>query len=105
MDSRKFAAACMGAALSLAVTSLGSIAVAADMTAWKPQPPPSPPPLDIHGFFDVTFANDYMTPRGLPIDGEAGQVEGQVEADDQRPSLIADRPEQRPNELRPTQQT
>jgi hypothetical protein len=57
----------MGAALSLAVTSIGSIAVAADMTAWKPQPPPSPPPLDIHGFFDVTFANDYMTPRGLLV--------------------------------------
>jgi hypothetical protein len=23
--------------------------------------------LDIHGFFDVTFANDYMTPRGLLV--------------------------------------
>jgi hypothetical protein len=67
MDSRKFAAACIGAALSLAVTSFGSIALAADMTAWKPQPPAPPPPLDIHGFFDVTFANDYITPRGLLV--------------------------------------
>ncbi len=67
MNSRKFAAACVGAALSLAVASFG--ASAADYTPMKPlQPPPAPPPpLDIHGFFDVTFANDYMTPRGLLV--------------------------------------
>src|SRR2546429_7555219 len=67
MNLRKFAAACVGAALSLAVASFG--ASAADYTPMKPlQPPPAPPPpLDIHGFFDVTFANDYMTPRGLLV--------------------------------------
>jgi hypothetical protein len=67
MNSRKFAGACVGAALSLAVASFG--ASAADYTPMKPlQPPPAPPPpLDIHGFFDVTFANDYMTPRGLLV--------------------------------------
>src|SRR6266481_9464241 len=67
MNSGKFAAACVGAALSLAVASFA--ASAADYTPMKPlQPPPAPPPpLDIHGFFDVTFANDYMTPRGLLV--------------------------------------
>lgn len=30
--------------------------------------PPSPPPTsDIHGFFDVGFSNDYITPRGLLV--------------------------------------
>ena len=73
MTFKRVAAACVGAALSLAITSLGSIALAADTattTTWKPAeppPPPPPPPLDIHGFFDVTFANDYMTPRGLLV--------------------------------------
>src|SRR5580700_10874550 len=56
MTFKRVAAACVGAALSLAITSLGSGASAAD-----------PPPLDIHGFFDVTFANDYITPRGLLV--------------------------------------
>src|SRR5262249_32808384 len=56
MTFKRVAAACAGAALSLAIASFGSAASAAD-----------PPPLDIHGFFDVTFANDYMTPRGLLV--------------------------------------
>src|SRR6516162_9726666 len=56
MTFKRVAAACVAAALSLAITSLGSGASAAD-----------PPPLDIHGFFDVTFANDYITPRGLLV--------------------------------------
>ena len=73
MTFKRVAAACVGAALSLAITSFGSGAFAADTTTtttWKPAeppPPPPPPPLDIHGFFDVTFANDYMTPRGLLV--------------------------------------
>jgi hypothetical protein len=70
MTFNKFAATCVGAALSLAMTSFGSGAYAADTTTtttWKPAEPPPPPPLDIHGFFDVTFANDYMTPRGLLV--------------------------------------
>ena len=36
------------------------------MMAIKAPPPPAPQ-LDIHGFFDVTFANDYMTPRGVLV--------------------------------------
>jgi hypothetical protein len=67
MTCKKFAVACVAAALSLAITSLGSGASAADWTPTKALPPPPPPPLDIHGFFDVTFSNDYMTPRGLLV--------------------------------------
>src|SRR5438876_4045275 len=67
MSFKTVAVACVGAALSLAVASFG--ASAADYTPMKPlQPAPAPPPpLDIHGFFDVTFANDYITPRGLLV--------------------------------------
>src|SRR5258708_5225564 len=67
MTFKRVAASCVGAALSLAIASLGSGASAADWTPPKEPPPPAPPPLDIHGFFDVTFANDYMTPRGLLV--------------------------------------
>src|SRR5258708_16782336 len=67
MTFKRVAAACVGAALSLAIASFGSGASAADWTPPKEPPPPAPPPLDIHGFFDVTFANDYMTPRGLLV--------------------------------------
>jgi hypothetical protein len=67
MTFKRVAAACVGAALSLAIASFGSGASAADWTPPKELPPPAPPPLDIHGFFDVTFANDYMTPRGLLV--------------------------------------
>ncbi|MBV8321641.1 MAG: hypothetical protein JO049_13340, partial [Hyphomicrobiales bacterium] len=71
MTCKRVAAACVGAALSLAIASFGSAASAADTTTtptWKPaEPAPAPPPLDIHGFFDVTFANDYITPRGLLV--------------------------------------
>jgi hypothetical protein len=65
MEFKKFVPACVGAALSLAVAAFGSGASAADMPSFKmPPPPPPAPTLDIHGFFDVTFANDYITPEG-----------------------------------------
>jgi hypothetical protein len=67
MEFKKFVPACVGAALSLAVAAFGSAASAADMPYKMPPPPPPPPTLDIHGFFDVTFANDYITPRGLLV--------------------------------------
>ena len=35
-------------------------------TMYGPLPEPAPT-LDIHGFFDVQFKNDYMTPRGLLV--------------------------------------
>jgi hypothetical protein len=46
------------------------VANAADVEAVK-APPPAPVPvfdqLDVHGIFDLTFANDYITPRGLLV--------------------------------------
>ncbi len=60
-------ASVVGAALSLAIATWGSAASAADISAFKPPPPPPPVALDIHGFFDVSFSNDYITPRGLLV--------------------------------------
>jgi hypothetical protein len=62
MFRKKFMSACTGAAISLASAWNGSAAFARDLT------PPTPQPgSDIHGFMDVTFANDYITPRGLLV--------------------------------------
>jgi hypothetical protein len=62
MSGKKFISACIGASISLATAWHGSVAFARDLT------PPAPPPgSDIHGFVDVTFANDYITPRGLLV--------------------------------------
>src|ERR1700726_182747 len=49
-----------------ALGALGSTASAADLKLKAPPPPPTVP-LDIHYFADVTFLNDYITPRGLLV--------------------------------------
>jgi hypothetical protein len=68
MRFKSIASACAAAALSLAVISGGSVASAADIAVLKaPTPPPAAAASDIHGFFDVTFTNDYITPRGLLV--------------------------------------
>jgi hypothetical protein len=56
------------AATALSLGGLGATASAADMKPLlkAPAPPPAEP-LDIHGFVDVTFLNDYITPRGLLV--------------------------------------
>jgi hypothetical protein len=60
LSVRALCAAAFGLAFGL------SAAHAADL--WKAPPaPPAPSSLDIHGFFDLTFANDYITPRGLLV--------------------------------------
>ncbi|HEY0220538.1 MAG TPA: hypothetical protein VGC26_12365, partial [Afipia sp.] len=38
--------------------------MAADLTYKAPPPPPATLPLDIHGFFDVGVATDFVTARG-----------------------------------------
>ena len=53
-------------ATALSLGALGSVASAADLKLKAPPPPPSVP-LDIHYFADVTFLNDYITPRGLLV--------------------------------------
>jgi hypothetical protein len=45
-----------------------SAALAADMPVKVKAPPaPAPEPLDMHAFFDVSFKNAYITPRGLLV--------------------------------------
>ena len=54
------------AAMGVAAACTGSGAFAADLPVKAP--PLAPPlPLDIHGFFDLSFKNDYITPRGLLV--------------------------------------
>jgi hypothetical protein len=45
------------------------VADAADVAVKAPPPAPVPvfDQLDVHGIFDLTFANDYITPRGLLV--------------------------------------
>src|ERR1700738_3778488 len=52
-----------GAIAAVALSAMP--ALAADLP-YRP-PPPEPFVLDIHGFFDVQFKNDYITPRGLLV--------------------------------------
>ena len=48
------------------------VCVAADMPVKAPPPPPPPCVLDVHGFVDFTFKNDYITPRGLLVYDQFG---------------------------------
>jgi hypothetical protein len=66
MRMNTFASAIAVGAL-LAWGATGSIASAADLKMPLKAPPPPPEQLDIHGFADVTFLNDYITPRGLLV--------------------------------------
>jgi hypothetical protein len=52
--------------MGMAAACIGSGVFAADLPVKAPPPPP-PAPLDIHGFFDLSFKNDYITPRGLLV--------------------------------------
>jgi hypothetical protein len=67
---RSLAASGLVASFALAIVNPG-IAVAADLPSpdepYVKAPPLSTPASDIHGFFDMTFANDYVTPRGLLV--------------------------------------
>jgi hypothetical protein len=67
MRMKQFASAIAVGAL-LSWSAGGSTASAADLIPVK-APPPAPlaDQLDVHGFFDVTFLNDYITPRGLLV--------------------------------------
>src|SRR4051812_39677657 len=58
-----------------------SAALAADMPVKAPPPPT--PELDTHAFFDISFKNDYITPRGLLVTntGLTTQVLGGLAAD------------------------
>src|SRR5579883_2706394 len=66
---------------ALSVGGIGSAAFAADMPVKALKAPP--PALDIHFFTDVTFLNDYITPRGLLVHntGLASQILAGVSLD------------------------
>jgi len=53
-----------GAIAAIALSAMP--ALAADLP-FKAPPPDTGLTLDIHGFFDVSFKNDYITPRGLLV--------------------------------------
>jgi hypothetical protein len=56
----------VGAALlSLVLACHNSETAAADLPLKAPPPSDAAAESDIHGFFDTTFKNDYMSPRGL----------------------------------------
>jgi hypothetical protein len=61
--------ALVGASLLASIAGFTTGAFGADMAykAPKSPPPPQPEPLDIHGFFDLSFKNAYITPRGLLV--------------------------------------
>jgi hypothetical protein len=55
-------------AITVGLIGLSSSAFAADLPMKAaPQPPPPAAGSDIHGFFDISFKNDYITPRGLLV--------------------------------------
>jgi hypothetical protein len=57
-----------GTLMSIGTAGFGSVASAADMPVKAlPVKAPPPEPLDVHGFAEVTFKNDYITPRGLLV--------------------------------------
>src|SRR5262245_42986212 len=66
MSIRRLGSTLAAGALALGV-SCGSVAFAADMPLKAPPPPPAPFEFDVHGFFDLSFKNDYITPRGLLV--------------------------------------
>ena len=65
MFANRFASALV-VAVTLSLGVLGSAVSAADLKLKAP-PPPAAVPLDIHAFAEVTFLNDYITPRGLLV--------------------------------------
>jgi hypothetical protein len=71
----KRSAVALSAAALLSWGASISAASAADLMPLK-APPPPPAESDVHGFADLTFLNDYITPRGLLVhnNGLATQV-------------------------------
>jgi hypothetical protein len=54
-------------AWALGLLGLSPLASAADMPVKAPPPPPAALVSDVHGFFDISFKNAYITPRGLLV--------------------------------------
>jgi len=54
---------------AVAAAAVAGPALAADLAVKAPQPVAAFAPSDIHGFFDVSFGGDYVTPRGVHVTG------------------------------------
>jgi hypothetical protein len=67
---------------ALGVAGFGTAASAADLLVKAPPPPPIVE-LDMHAFFDISFKNAYITPRGLLVtkDGLTTQILTGLSAD------------------------
>jgi hypothetical protein len=66
MSKRRWGLGLLTAAIAV-IGFAGASARAADLIVTKAPPPQPEPTLDIHGFVDVSFKNDYITPRGLLV--------------------------------------
>jgi hypothetical protein len=67
MGVNRTASVCLAGALAFGMAGLGTSAFAADMAVKAPYKAPEPEGLDVHGFIDISFKNDYITPRGLLV--------------------------------------
>lgn len=65
MGFNRYAGALLGSAAGLGISLGVTASFAADMPVKAP--PPVVEPLDMHAFFDVSFKNAYITPRGLLV--------------------------------------
>lgn len=66
MSKRKSGLGLLAGAVAL-IALAAAPAKSADLNVYKAPPTPPDQTLDIHGFFDVSFKNDYITPRGLLV--------------------------------------
>src|SRR5467141_1199085 len=66
MSIRRWGSTVVAGAAILGVSALGTgVASAADLPVKAPPPPAFE--FDVHGFVDLSFKNDYITPRGLLV--------------------------------------
>src|SRR5215470_18970198 len=81
MGFNQYAGALLASAAGLGMSLGVTASYAADMPVKAPAPVVEP--LDMHAFFDVSFKNSYITPRGLLVTntGLTTQILGGIAAD------------------------
>src|SRR5215472_15755699 len=69
MGFNRYAGALLASAAGMGMSLVMSLGVTASFAADMPvkAPPAAPAESDVHGFFDISFKNDYITPRGLLV--------------------------------------
>jgi hypothetical protein len=66
MGFNRYAGALLASAAGMGMSLGVTVSFAADMPVKAP-PKAAPVESDVHGFFDISFKNDYITPRGLLV--------------------------------------